>query len=45
MPDESSCLPMTQMTSKEPSASKSLCLSTNIFDVKRNRPIKSGCGL
>ena len=33
--DDSPSLPMTQTTVKKPSASKSLCLFTNIFDVKK----------
>ena len=33
--DESPSLPMTKTTVKKLSASKSLCLFTNIFDVKK----------
>ena len=33
--DDSPSLPMTQTTVKKPSARKSLCLFTNIFDVKK----------
>ena len=33
--DDIPSLPMTQTTFKKPSASKSLCLFTNIFDVKK----------
>ena len=38
--DYSPSLPMTQTTAKKPIASKSLCLFTNIFDVKKRSAIR-----
>ena len=35
--DDIPSLSMTQRASKKPSARKSLCLFTNIFDVKKKR--------
>ena len=37
---ESPSLPMTQKKFKKPSARKSLCLFTNIFDVKKRTYIR-----
>ena len=41
--DDSPSFPMTQTTVKKPSARKSLCLFTNIFDVK-NKTAKRRVG-
>ena len=41
--DDSPGLPMNQTTVKKPSARKSLCLFTNIFDVKK-KTVKRGVG-
>ena len=38
--DDSTSLPMTQTKVKKPSAWKSLCLFTNIFDVKKRTAIR-----